>query len=62
MSVVRRFKLATVLNVLGLSVAFVAFMLIMMQVSYMTTGLTAASRRRSGFSGLTLEIVQDNRR
>ena len=34
MSVVRRFKLATVLNVLGLSVAFVAFMLIMMQVSY----------------------------
>ena len=34
MSVVRRFKLATVLNVLGLSVAYVAFMLIMMQVNY----------------------------
>ena len=33
-SVLRRFKTASVLNVLGLSVAFVAFMLIMMQVNY----------------------------
>ena len=32
--VVRRFKLATVLNVLGLSVAFAAFMVIMMQLHY----------------------------
>lgn len=32
--VVRRFKLSTVLNVLGLSVAFTAFMVIMMQVNY----------------------------
>ena len=33
-SVLRRFKAASVLNVLGLSIAFVAFMLIMMQVNY----------------------------
>jgi putative ABC transport system permease protein len=34
LSVLRRFKMATVLNVLGLSVAFAAFMVIMMQVNY----------------------------
>ncbi|MDR1602745.1 MAG: ABC transporter permease [Tannerella sp.] len=34
LSVLRRYKLATVLNVLGLSVAFAAFMAIMMQVDY----------------------------
>ena len=34
MSVLRRFKMATLLNVLGLSVAFSAFILIMMQVEY----------------------------
>ncbi len=34
LSVVRRFRMATVLNVLGLSVAFAAFMAIMMQVDY----------------------------
>lgn len=34
LSVLRRFKTASVLNVLGLSIAFVAFMLIMMQVNY----------------------------
>lgn len=33
-SVLRRFKMATLLNVLGLSVAFAAFMTIMMQVDY----------------------------
>ncbi|MDR1331782.1 MAG: ABC transporter permease [Tannerella sp.] len=33
-SVLRRYKLAAVLNVLGLSVAFAAFMLIMMQVGF----------------------------
>ncbi|WP_080904208.1 ABC transporter permease [Parabacteroides sp. Marseille-P3160] len=33
-SVLRRFKLATVLNLLGLSVAFAAFMIILMQVDY----------------------------
>ena len=32
--VVRRFKLATVLNILGLSVAFAAFMVIMMQLNF----------------------------
>ena len=34
LSVFRRFKMATVLNVLGLSVAFAAFALIMMQLDY----------------------------
>ncbi len=34
LSVLRRFKMATILNVLGLSVAFAAFMVIMMQVQY----------------------------
>jgi putative ABC transport system permease protein len=34
LSALRRFKMATALNVLGLSVAFAAFMIIMMQVDY----------------------------
>lgn len=34
MSVLRRFKMAMLLNVLGLSIAFAAFILIMMQVEY----------------------------
>ena len=34
LSVLRRFKMATALNILGLSVAFTAFLLIMMQVGY----------------------------
>jgi putative ABC transport system permease protein len=34
LSVLRRFKMATVLNVLGLSVAFATFSVIMMQVQY----------------------------
>lgn len=33
-SVIRRFKMATILNFLGLGVAYVAFMMIMMQVNY----------------------------
>ena len=33
-SVLRRFRMATLLNILGLSIAFAAFMVIMMQVSY----------------------------
>lgn len=33
-SVLRRFKMATLLNVLGLSIAFTAFMVILMQVDY----------------------------
>ena len=32
--VIRRFKLAAILNILGLSVAFAAFMVIMMQLKY----------------------------
>lgn len=34
LSVLRRFKMATLLNVLGLSIAFAAFILIMIQVEY----------------------------
>lgn len=34
LSVLRRFKMATMLNILGLSVAFAAFMVIMMQLDY----------------------------
>lgn len=34
LSVLRRFKAATILNILGLSVAFAAFMIILMQVNY----------------------------
>lgn len=34
LSVLRRFKTASLLNVLGLSIAYVAFMIIMMQVNY----------------------------
>ncbi|MDO4704476.1 ABC transporter permease [Tannerella sp.] len=34
LSVIRRFKMATLLNVAGLSVAFAAFMVIMMQIDY----------------------------
>lgn len=34
LSVLRRFKLATLLNIFGLSVAFAAFMMIMMQLGY----------------------------
>jgi putative ABC transport system permease protein len=37
LSVLRKYKLATLLNVLGLSVAFAAFMVIMMQVDYEQT-------------------------
>lgn len=33
-SVLRRFKMATLLNILGLSIAFTAFMVIIMQVNY----------------------------
>lgn len=34
LSVVRRFRVATLLNVVGLSVAFAAFIILMMQVLY----------------------------
>lgn len=33
-SVLRRFKMATTLNILGLSIAFAAFMIILMQLNY----------------------------
>ncbi len=34
LSVIRRFKLAMVLNILGLSIAFAVFMIIMIQLDY----------------------------
>ena len=34
LSVIRRYRLATALNILGLSVAFAAFMVMMIQVNY----------------------------
>ena len=34
LSVIRRFKMAVALNILGLSVAFAAFMIIMIQLNY----------------------------
>lgn len=34
LSILRRFRLATILNVLGLSVAFISFMVITMQINY----------------------------
>ena len=34
MSIIRRFQIATLLNVAGLSVAFAAFLVIMMQIEY----------------------------
>lgn len=34
LSVIRRFKMATLLNILGLSIAFAAFMVIMMQIDF----------------------------
>ena len=33
-SIIRRYKLAAILNILGLSVAFAAFMIIMMQLDF----------------------------
>lgn len=37
LSIIRRFKMATLLNVLGLSVAFAAFIIMMIQVNYDTS-------------------------
>lgn len=34
LGVVRRFKVATILNVMGLSVAFAAFIMLMIQLQY----------------------------
>lgn len=50
LSVLRRFKMATLLNVLGLSVAFSAFILIMMQVEY-DQNLTEDIRIRNLYFG-----------
>ena len=37
LNVLRRFKMASFLNIVGLSVAFTAFLVIMMQVQYERT-------------------------
>ena len=37
LNVLRRFKMASFLNIVGLSVAFTAFLVIMMQVEYERT-------------------------
>lgn len=50
LSVLRRFKMAMLLNVLGLSIAFAAFILIMMQSS-MIRILTEDIRIRNQYSG-----------
>ena len=34
LNVIRRYKITVILNILGLSVAFAAFMVIMMQLDY----------------------------
>lgn len=54
-SVLRRFKMASVLNVLGLSIAFVAFMLIMMQVDY---DYTFDCNHRGADAIFRLDLVQ----
>ena len=46
--VLTRFKVATILNVAGLAVAFAAFLIIMMQVS-ITSSIVI--RMRAGFTG-----------
>lgn len=57
-SVLRRFKTASVLNVLGLSIAFVAFMLIMMQVNY---DYTFDLSHRSADAIFRVDIVPGNK-
>lgn len=58
LSVLRRFKMAAILNLLGLSVAFAAFMFIMMQVGYeMNYNASHSNRDRI----MRLEIAQDGK-
>lgn len=54
LSVIRRFKMATLLNVAGLSVAFAAFMVIMMQVNYDRTFDTSPTTTASSASSLCI--------
>ena len=49
-NVLIRFKVATFLNVAGLAVAFAAFLIIMMQVSFEHTSIVVI-RTRPGFIG-----------
>ena len=63
-SVLRRFKMAMLLNVFGLSIAFAAFMVIMMQVNYDYTfdscqpEADAIYRMDMDFQGLRSDIVR----
>ncbi|HPS25214.1 MAG TPA: ABC transporter permease, partial [Bacteroidales bacterium] len=58
LSVLRRFKMAAILNLLGLSVAFAAFMFIMMQVGYeMNYNASHSNRDRI----MRLEIAHDGK-
>ncbi|MDH6304548.1 putative ABC transport system permease protein [Parabacteroides sp. PF5-5] len=59
LSVLRRFKMATVLNVLGLSVAFAAFTVIMIQVTY---DLGFDKSIKDADTIYRLEMVMDGRR
>ena len=51
LSVLRRFKMATLLNVLGLSVAFSAFILIMIHILYASVKIDVCSSCMAGISG-----------
>lgn len=53
LSVLRRFKMATALNVAGLAVAFAAFIVILIQINFERTFLTVAILRPGGFLGWT---------
>ena len=57
LSVVRRFRMATVLNVLGLAVAFAAFMVMMMQVDFDRTFDTSDPNHARIFR---LEVADEN--
>ncbi len=57
LSVVRRFRMATVLNVLGLAVAFAAFMVMMMQVDFDRTFDTSDPNHARIFR---LEVTDEN--
>lgn len=45
-SVLRRFRMATLLNILGLSIAFAAFMVIMMQVIMIIRSIPASRNQK----------------
>lgn len=56
-SVVRRFKMATLLNIIGLSLAFFVFMLLIIQVYY---DITFDSHQKNAQSIFRMEVMQNN--